>query len=196
MDVLSAIFRQHTRKIGVLVPSVVVSEKHTDTLEITQHPVQTGAAVSDHAYKQPSDVVMACGFAGGGSLLDFADTSTFGASLGLSPEDTYKKLLDMQNDRQPLDVITGKRKYSNMLIRSIEVSTDRTTENVLMATLTLREVVMTSATPIQVADKQNMAMGLSTSPVINTGTKTPIPVDSSLLIKGWDGLLNMTGLKP
>ena len=40
MDILSTLFQQQTRKIGMIVPSVVVSEKHTDTLEITEHPVE------------------------------------------------------------------------------------------------------------------------------------------------------------
>lgn len=50
MDILSTL-QQQTRKIGMIVPSVVVSEKHTDTLEITEHPVEVGAAIADHAYK-------------------------------------------------------------------------------------------------------------------------------------------------
>ena len=53
----------------MIVPSVVISEKHTDMLEITEHPVEVGAAVADHAYKKPSEVVMEGGFAGGGALL-------------------------------------------------------------------------------------------------------------------------------
>ena len=40
MDILSAIFRQQSRRIGLLIPSVVVSEKHSDALEITEHPVE------------------------------------------------------------------------------------------------------------------------------------------------------------
>ena len=84
MDILSTLFHQQSRKIGLIVPSVVVSEKHSDTLEITEHPVEIGAAVADHAYKRPSEVVMEVGFAGGGSLLDFVDTSSIGLSLMLS----------------------------------------------------------------------------------------------------------------
>ena len=53
MDILSTLFQQQSRKIGMIVPSVVVSEKHTDTLEITEHPVEVGAAIADHAYKKP-----------------------------------------------------------------------------------------------------------------------------------------------
>lgn len=40
MDILSTLFHLQSRKIGVMVPDVVVAEKHTDVLEITEHPVE------------------------------------------------------------------------------------------------------------------------------------------------------------
>lgn len=186
MDILSAIFRQQTRKIGVLVPSVIISEKHQDALEITEHPVEIGAAVNDHAYKRAAEVTMEVGFAGGGSLLDFVDTSTIGLSLGKSPEEVYQELRDLQSSREPIDVITGKRKYSNMLIRAIEVTTDKTSENVLMCVLTLREVIISQTESVAVADKENMQDGVSTSAMQNTGTKAPTPANNSLLKSGLD----------
>lgn len=189
MDILSAIFRQQSRSIGMIVPSVVVSEKHQDMLEITEHPVEVGAAVSDHAYKRPSEVTMECGFAGGGSLLDLVDTSSIGLSLGLSPQETYQQILELQESRQPFDVITGKKTYTNMLIRGIEVTTDRASENVLMCVLTLREVLISQTQEITVANKQNMTQGVSTSGVINTGNKTAKPANVSLLKSTVGGLL-------
>lgn len=193
MDILSTLFQQQSRRIGLIVPSVVVSEKHSDTLEITEHPVETGAPVSDHAYKRPSEVVMEVGFAGGGSLLDFIDTSSLGLTLGLSPKETYQQILDLQTSRIPFDVVTGKRLYSNMLIRSIEVTTDRTSENVLMAVLTLREVIITQTQQIAVADKADMKEGANTSAVINSGTKAAKPQNESLLSSGWQGLKSIIG---
>ncbi|QLK21555.1 phage baseplate protein [Raoultella ornithinolytica] len=181
MDILSTLFQQQSRKIGLIVPSVVISEKHNDTLEITEHPVEVGAAISDHAYRRPSEVVMQVGFAGGGSLLDFLDTTSFGLSAGLSPKETYQELLDLQNSRVPFDVVTGKRIYSNMLIRALEVTTDRTSENVLSAVLTLREVIITSTTTTQVAVKEDMKLGANTSAVQNSGVKTPAAKNESLL---------------
>lgn len=181
MDILSTLFHQQLRKIGLIIPSVVVSEKHSDTLEITEHPVEIGAAVADHAYKRPSEVVMEVGFAGGGSLLDFVDTSSIGLSLGLSPQETYQELLDLQNSRIPFDVVTGKRLYSNMLIRALEVNTEKATENVLSAVLTLREVLITQTQQINVANKSDMKDGASTSAVANSGTKTTKPPNNSLL---------------
>lgn len=181
MDILSTLFQQQSRRIGLIVPSVVISEKHNDTLEITEHPVEVGAAISDHAYRRPSEVVMQAGFAGGGSLLDFLDTTSIGLSAGLSPKETYQELLDLQNSRVPFDVVTGKRIYTNMLIRALEVTTDRTSENVLSAVLTLREVIVTSTTTTQVAAKTDMKLGADTSAVQNSGVKTPAPKNESLL---------------
>ncbi|MFN1150086.1 phage baseplate protein [Serratia liquefaciens] len=184
MDILSTLLRLQTRSIGVMVPDVVISEKHSDTLEITEHPVEVGSAINDHAYKRPSEVTMECGFAGAGSLLDVFDTRNIGLSTPLnsmSPKEVYKTLLDVQARREPLDVVTGKRTYKNMLIRAIEVTTDKTSENVLNCTLTLREIILTSTTPITVADKADMAMGVHTAPVIDTGTKSLIPVNESVV---------------
>ncbi|VUS53724.1 phage baseplate protein [Klebsiella spallanzanii] len=181
MDILSTLFQQQTRKIGLIVPSVVISEKHSDTLEITEHPVEVGAAISDHAYRRPSEVVMQVGFAGGGSLLDLLDTTSFGLSAGLSPREVYQNLLDLQNSRVPFDVVTGKRLYSNMLIRAMEVTTERSTENVLSSVLTLREVIITSTTTSQVAAKADMKEGANTSAVQNSGVKTPVQKNESIL---------------
>lgn len=181
MDILSTLLNLQSRKIGIIVPAVVVSEKHSDTLEITEHPVETGAAISDHAYKRPSEVVMEVGFAGGGSLLDFASSLTSSSLLGLSPREYYEQLLNLQADRVPFDVVTGKRIYKNMLLRAIEVTTDKTTENVLSAVLTMREVIITSTSVKQVADKSNMASGVDTSAVQNAGVKTSTSTNESIL---------------
>lgn len=184
MDILSTLFSQQSRKIGLVVPDVVISEKHSDMLEITDHPVEKGAPVADHAFNRPPELVMEVGFSGGGSLLDLLDTSSVGLSLGLSPKEVYQQLLDLQKSRVPFDVVTGKRLYSNMLIRVLDVTTDKTSENVLMATLTLRGVVITSTQTISAADKRDMLNGVGTSPVQDSGVKSAKPTaNQSLLSK-------------
>lgn len=44
----------------VLPPQAVLTEQHTDQLEITEHPVEQGAAIADHAFKRPSRVIITC----------------------------------------------------------------------------------------------------------------------------------------
>lgn len=183
MDILSTLLRLQSRKIGVIIPDVVVSEKHSDTLEITEHPVETGAAISDHAYTRPSEVVMEVGFAGGGSLLDFASSLTSTSLLGMSPRETYQKLLDLQSGRTTFDVVTGKRIYKNMLLRTIEVTTDKSTENVLSAVLTLREVIITSTQTVETANKTEMKNGVETSKTESTGLKTTVPGDDASFLE-------------
>lgn len=176
MDKLSVLFHPSGRKIGLFFPDVVVSEIHTDTLEITEHQVESGATIADHAYKKLTQVVMEVGFAGGGALFDFASASTATGLLGRSPKDMYQQLLDLQASCVPLNVVTGKRVYDNMLLQNIEVTTKVSTENVLSAKLTLREVHITHI-PALAADKNEMTQGVSTSAIQNTGNKTAFPVD-------------------
>lgn len=177
MDVLSVLLHQRTRKIGIIIPDVVISEKHSDVLEITEHPVErvtrSGAGfVADHAYRRASELVMEIGFSGGGSLLDMLDTSSLGLSLGAGPKEIYSQLLDLQRRKEPFDVVTGKRLYSNMLIRMLDVTTDRTSENVLMVSVTMREVITTQALTIKGAPKENMTEGANTSAVQDAGVKS------------------------
>ncbi|MEM8258232.1 hypothetical protein Q4R52_18980 [Morganella morganii] len=167
MDILSTLFSQNTRKIEMIVPSVVISEKHSDSSEITEHPVQVpggeGFTVSDHTFDRPSEVTMEIGFAGGGSLIDGFDTSSMfdistGLKLGSSPREIYQQLLDLKAGKKPFDVITGKRDYKNMLIRAIEVTTDNTSENVLMVVLTLRQVIIVETKKTKVAPVENQKL--------------------------------------
>lgn len=186
MDMLSVLFSQQKRRIGAIVPSVVISERHSDVLEITEHPVEKGAPINDHAFKRPAEVTMELGFAGGGSLLDLADTTRMfdmntGLSMGTTPRDIYQQLIELQNNRQPFDVTTGKRHYKNMLLRSLDVTTDNHSENVLMCVLTLREVIISQTYAMGAAHKDNMAAGVSTSPVHNTGMKAPVPANKALV---------------
>jgi hypothetical protein len=45
-----------------IIAQAVVEERHIDQLEITNHPVQYGAAIIDHAFKHPSEVVLTLGW--------------------------------------------------------------------------------------------------------------------------------------
>jgi len=195
MDILSVLLHQRSRKIGIIIPDVVISEKHSDVLEITEHPVErptssaAGASadgagyVADHAFRRASELVMEIGFSGGGSLLDMVNTSSIGLSVGTSPKEIYSQLLDLQRSKKPFDVVTGKRLYSDMMIRVLEVTTDKATENVLMATVTLREMIFTQAQTITGASKQNMTQGANTSAVQDGGVKTPKQPSESVLSK-------------
>lgn len=187
MDLLSVLFNQQSRRIAAIVPSVVISERHSDAVEITEHPIGTGAPINDHAYKRPADLVMELGFAGGGSLLDIPGASQLNIggrslSVGTSPKEIYQQLLDLQSSFAPFDVTTGKRLYRDMLIRALEVTTDKFTENVLMITVTMREVILTDTQSVTTTPVKNMALGQNTAPVVDAGVKNPVEVNQNTSI--------------
>lgn len=116
------------RAIGPFSATVVVDEHSEDTLEITKHPVQQGADITDHAFVNPSKLNIT------------AMWSDDDAPLA----ETYQNLLDLQASREPFDVVTGKRAYQNMLFTSLSVTTDSNTENILSISAEFTEIIVTA----------------------------------------------------
>jgi hypothetical protein len=163
------IFIQPQRSIGGLYPDIVVEEQHEDALEITEHPVEQGAAVNDHAFKKPELVTIR------GGVSDSSATAS-----GKPSSDFYEKLLDLQKKREPFDVITGKRMHKNMLIESLSETTDVTTENALLFTASCREVIIVSTQVTSVPPAKNHANAGKTAPPANKGQQQAQPRKSML----------------
>ncbi|KAA2237668.1 phage baseplate protein [Salinarimonas soli] len=130
IDDVYALIQSNRREIGTLIPHIVSEESHRDDLFITLHPVERGATISDHAFKMPATVEMRVGYS----------NSTAGQEGFV--QEVYQEFLDLQFEREPFDVFTGKRAYTNMLIASLQVTTDPRTEEVLSLTVGLREVII------------------------------------------------------
>lgn len=62
------------RKIGKIIFDVVTTEDHQSDLSITENPIESGAAIADHAVIQPKQVTI------NGVMVDH-DHSTFGLDL-------------------------------------------------------------------------------------------------------------------
>jgi hypothetical protein len=140
-----ALFQPHRRSIGGIVANVTIEEQHTDELQITDHPVEGGAPVSDHAFKRPVQVNITAGWS---TALAF-DLSAESGVYGL--------LLSWQASLMPFDVITGKRSYQNMLIERLVVSTDNHNEYTLMAQIMCREVIIVATQTAQVQGMSSSA---------------------------------------
>lgn len=174
------------RSIHGIIPQVVVEEKHRDELVITNHPVQNGANITDHAYKQPAMLALRYGWSTSGAL--------YSLDLGApSVEDVYDMLLKLQESRQPFDVITGKRNYSNMLIRSIDLVTDKTTEKSIIVDMLLQQVIIVETQTTTLQSVANMSMPDKTAPITNAGVKQPVPVPQSVLYQLSKGSQSILG---
>lgn len=147
-----------TRKIGDITVNVVLSENTNDTLTITKQPVQQGASITDHAYKEPTI---------------FTSQILFRDNLTLSLSKLYQNLLDLQMSRVPFDIITPKRIYRNMLIATLAQTTDKTTENCLAINASFQEVIIVKVSTTQVPRvKQKNAA--ATGKTENAGKKSAL----------------------
>jgi hypothetical protein len=154
------------RNIGGFIADVTVEEVHTDLLEVTEHPVEQGAAVTDHAFVKPANLLIKAGW------------SNSSLQAGGDPNyvnDTYQNFLDLQASRQPFDIITGKRSYSNMLIVRLSTRTDDTTANALLLECECREIITVNTQTVTVPNA-NQATPTETGNTAQRGSVSPTPV--------------------
>lgn len=152
------------RAIGPFTGYVCLTEDSTDTLEITQHPVQRGAAITDHAYLTPATV-----------SIRFIYTP--GISTPLNQQ--YQELLDLQSSRELFSIVTGKRIYQDMLFRSLRVDTGVRTENVLAIVGDFQQVILVDIQETNVPPKSQQQIPEKTDMTSNLGDKKATPVDES-----------------
>lgn len=155
LDDAFALIRRPGVEIGTIIPDVLVREAARDTLITTDHPVETGAAISDHAFKLPAEIEM---------VLGWSDST--GGYVGYSDE-AYEMMLSIQAKRELISVSTGRRNYENMLPVGIQQTRDETTSNVLMCSLRLRQIniVSTQTTSAPKSAQANPAKTGSTADV-------------------------------
>lgn len=132
LDDAFALITTNTRSIGMLIPDVVVREVQRDEMVITDHPVERGAAISDHAFLRPVEVEMQIGW-----------SDSTGGYVGYASE-AYDSLVALQKERQPFTLTTGNRQYENMLISSISLQKDEKSEHISAIQCRLREVIIVS----------------------------------------------------
>lgn len=123
------------RQIEDIDVDVILNETTTDSLVVTKQPVQTGTPITDHAYKEPTVLSMKI---------------RFNDNLTRSLSKIYEELLALQFPPVPITVTTPKRIYEDMLITSLGLTTDKSTENVLAIDVSFQQIILVSISVVQV----------------------------------------------
>lgn len=157
--------------IGTIAVQTVTDEQTTDTLTITKQPVQQGAAITDHAYMEPTQFshtiyFAAPGFTGGKTL-----------------SQVYQSLLNLQSMRQPFTIVTPKRIYTNMLMTSLTMTVDKQTENCLKIHASYQQVILVPVLASSIP-AQNQSNPQSNAATQNTGQKS-ILYQAQSTVKGF-----------
>jgi hypothetical protein len=156
LDLLNPVFFL-PRNIGGFVADVTMEEQHSDELVITEHPVEQGAAITDHAFKKPSTLVVRVGY---------SNSSRQANGNPNYVQDVYDDFLALQASRVPFDIVTGKRIYQNMLIERLSCTTDEKTEYALFLSVNCREIIIANTQVVTVPPAS-----AQTSPEVTNGTQ-------------------------
>ena len=169
------------RMINDIVAMVTVEEDHEDDLVITEHPVEYGAAITDHSYKRPSEVRLRVGWS------QSAGASLRGPYQVIDVKTVYEQILALQNERNPFTVLTGKKRYRNMLVASIRVHTDAKFEYSFIADISLKQILLVSTQTLPGSiNAKALASDEKNTPSPSTGDKqtTPLTVKSEQITNG------------
>ncbi|WP_151823849.1 phage baseplate protein [Acinetobacter bereziniae] len=167
------------RTIMGLFADVTIEEQHSDELNITEHPVEIGSPISDHAYMNPPEVTIKLGWSESAGRLNGLLGNSFIAGTP-SLIGVYEALQALQRKAIRLVIMTGKRLYTDMLIKSLKVTTDLESENALLVTMTLKKVIITNTLETNLMIEQQKEPE-ATSPATDTGMVQPKPADISIL---------------
>lgn len=144
---------------------------HTRKLNITEHPVETGANVSDHAFLEPAELIIEFG------MSDTAKSMVKGQfSEGKSRSVTaYKLLCELQAQRIPLQIHTRLANYKNMMIETISAPDDYKTQYALKVTVTFKEIFIATTKTIKISARAQ------TTDSTNRGAVEPVEPNQSIL---------------
>ena len=125
-------------KIGDIVVDASIAETHVLENEITDHPVEQGANISDHSRPMPDSFTMEC---------VVSNTPILPDAAGARPENkpgrakaTYEALKKLRDEGTLIDVVTSLVTYKSMVVKAVSIPRDAKTSDALKFSITLKQI--------------------------------------------------------
>lgn len=96
---------------------VTIDELHERRAEVTEHPVESGARVSDHIILTPERVTI-------NGFVSDAGVAVFGSQPGRT-QSAFDALEDAWQAREPVSIVTGYKTYQDMVITRLNLPRNR-----------------------------------------------------------------------
>lgn len=178
------LFIDNKTRIGDLVIDATHSEAINYSNEITDHPIGSGASVSDHIYAKPTILKLEGSIID--SAIDIVGTSQnilnlFDGNLltnisnkiqGLSTKErtAYEVLKALNTNKQPVTVVTALDSFENMAIESLTFPRDEDTNARLLFQITLKQITYVSVQNVFISGNRRPTRDLI-SDRLNFGTQ-------------------------
>lgn len=148
------LFVRTKREIGGIELDTVLVEEHDNSVIITTNPVEDGVDITDHAIVQPKVLFVRgavtdtpLGVAAFGQLVDSV-TGLFGTSTSSNitrSTNAYNLMLGLMEARKEIDIVTGLKTYTNMLMTSLKTVQDKDTSKIVFLDMLFEEIITTSS---------------------------------------------------
>lgn len=146
---LTLVYQPTLAKIDTIELDAAISESHVGEVDVTEHPIEQGADIADHARPKP-DTLNIEGLVSN-TPINSSQTQRAAQSQGLASEEViqgqpgmaesaYNKLLFLKANGKLITVVTGLRTYTNMVLKSLSVPVDAKTGDALKFTAQLKQV--------------------------------------------------------
>ncbi|EHL08973.1 hypothetical protein HMPREF0322_00396 [Desulfitobacterium hafniense DP7] len=169
-DDLTQLVYVKTNIAGFFFDAVIQTDL-SSTITITEHPVESGASITDHSYENAKQITMQIGMSDAAtSLVDGQFEKGMTRSVN-----AFQVLMEMQRLRIPLQVTTRLGVWQNMLIESIAVPDDYTTLYGLKATVILREIFVAKVKTVKISARPQV------TGQTNRGGVEPVEPNMSIL---------------
>jgi hypothetical protein len=116
---------------------------HEQEIRPTEHPVQTGASISDHAFVIPARLTLVVGISE--AMAPYFNPTTWVGAQAKSVS-AYQTMLALQFARIPMVINTRLRTYTNMLIRSLSPTENSKTTTSLKMRVEFAQIFIANVT--------------------------------------------------
>lgn len=205
---VTLLFQPFQAIIDTLVLDASVREEHVSEVEVTDHPVEQGAAVSDHARPKPEELTIEGVVSN--TPLNHLQTRRAVTSEGFSwttsaavnsvrgvpgnAESAYVTLRAMRDTPRLVTIITALRSYDNMVMTSLKVPRDGAIGDVLKFEAKFKQVrIVTNAVTVvatkvpKAKPQQKLGSKATTSPTAGTPVGGPIYQNVVTQVTGTSG---------
>ena len=164
----------------------------THAMTVTEFPVESGAAISDHTQIQPASVTIR-------SLVSSTPMRLFSFNPivgNARPRAAFEILEELQVSSELVRVVTDLKTYDNMALLNFTTPRRTDTKNAILFTATFREVRVVSSEVVQLSPDEDVQE--TATPAEEGGAVTPPPAaapvaaEASILYSGLQGI----GLAP
>lgn len=161
-------------QIGAIPIMATIRENISHSLQTTEHPVELGAAISDHSYREPAEISLECGWSNSSAEATLGAITNLIASGTLSAHDyvsgIYSQLVNLQQSRLLFSVVSTLRTFDNMLMTSLIIERDADTSQALMVTAVCREIIIVTTQATNAPTAAQLAPA-DTAGVTNAGSQ-------------------------